>query len=388
MSENNYNKNFNNNNYNDHYYDDGNSMNDYLDGYNADSQYEDIYSDSGQRPNRTRTQKPKKHRSKGKKILKAILIILLILVLILVGYFALIVFRINYSGDSPDTEYIESEIGELKSSPDVQNIMLFGADNHAEDENGRSDSMILLSIDKKHHKLKQTSFLRDLYLTIPGYGEDRLNAAYSYGGAALAVETIEYNFGIKIDNYAMVDFSNFTAIIDAMGGIDLELTADEIDYINWQCWKNKQVETRNELNIDDYTFYENDNGEDVAKVHLNGRQALWYARDRDSAGSDFDRTTRQRIVIDTIFSQLKSSNPLTLMRVVYEIAPLITTDMSKGNIISMGMGLVSYLGYEREELSVPGRDNFSNTWVGASQVLTIDDMDYEKEQLYQFIYEE
>ncbi|MGN1457320.1 MAG: LCP family protein [Acutalibacteraceae bacterium] len=384
MSENNYNNNFKNNNYNDNYYDDG------TDGYNSenDSQYEDIYSDSGKKSNRTRTQKPKKKRSKGKTILKAILIIILVLVLVLVGYVALIVFRINYSGDSPDTASIESQTGELRSSPDVQNIMLFGADNHAEDENGRSDSMILLSIDKKHHKLKQTSFLRDLYLTIPGYNEDRLNAAYSYGGAALAVETIEYNFGIKIDNYAMVDFSNFTAIIDAMGGIDLELTADEIDYINWQCWKNKQVETRHELNVDDYTFYENDNGDEVAKVHLNGRQALWYARDRDSAGSDFDRTSRQRIVINTIFAQLKSSNPFTLMRVVYEIAPLITTDMSKENVISLGMGLISYLGYEREELSIPGSDNFSNTWVGDAQVLTIDDMDYEKERLYQFVFEE
>ena len=186
----------------------------------------------------------------------------------------------------------------------------------------------------------------------------------------------------------MVDFSNFTAIIDAMGGIDLELTADEIDYINWQCWKNKQVETRHELNIDDYTFYENDNGDEVAKVHLNGRQALWYARDRDSAGSDFDRTSRQRIVINTIFAQLKSSNPVTLMRVVYEIAPLITTDMSKGSIISLGMGLISYLGYEREELSIPGSDNFSNTWAGEAQVLTIDDMDYEKERLYKFVFEE
>lgn len=384
MSENNYNNNFKNNNYNDNYYDDG------TDGYNSenDSQYKDIYSDSGKKSNRTRTQKTKKKRSKGKTILKSILIIILVLVLVLVGYVALIVFRINYSGDSPDTASIESQTGELRSSPDVQNIMLFGADNHAEDENGRSDSMILLSIDKKHHKLKQTSFLRDLYLTIPGYDEDRLNAAYSYGGAALAVETIEYNFGIKIDNYAMVDFSNFTAIIDAMGGIDLELTADEIDYINWQCWKNKQVETRHELNIDDYTFYENDNGDEVAKVHLNGRQALWYARDRDSAGSDFDRTSRQRIVINTIFAQLKSSNPFTLMRVLYEIAPLITTDMSKGNVISLGMGLISYLGYEREELSIPGSDNFSNTWVGDAQVLTIDDMDYEKERLYQFVFEE
>ena len=104
----------------------------------------------------------------------------------------------------------------------------------------------------------------------------------------------------------MVDFESFTAIIDAMGGIDLPLTAEEIDYINWQCWRNKQVETRNELDIDSYQFESSENGE-TAMVHLNGRQALWYARDRDSAGSDFDRTSRQRTVINTVFSKLKSS---------------------------------------------------------------------------------
>ncbi len=375
MSEN-YNS---NNNYNDHYYDNDDNTDI---SYNNTESYDDIYSNSSGR------HKVKKKRSVFKKILLTILIIILILVLFIGTYAVMIILRINYTDDSPNTDSVEEIVGELKYDSNIENIMIFGVDNHAENENGRSDSMILLSIDKSTQTLKITSFLRDLYLTVPGYGEDRLNAAYSYGGATLAIETIEYNFEIKIDKYVLVDFESFTSIIDAMGGIDLELTSDEIDYINWQCWKNHQVETRNELNISDYTFYTDDDGYDVAKVHLNGRQALWYARDRDSAGSDFDRTYRQRTVINTVISNLKSSDPITVMKVIYDVSPMITTNLSKGELIGLGTNIFAYLKYDIDEFRVPTNSNFSNTWVGESQVLTIDDIDYEKQLLFEFIFNE
>lgn len=356
---------------------------DYGDDYNYDDNQRQ------QRHQRQQQRQRKQTKQYGCCLLRTIFNLVFIAVLVLVGYVTLVMFRINYSNDNPDTQYITNEVGMLKSSSDVQNIMIFGADNHAEGENGRSDSMILISIDKKHNTIKQTSFLRDLYLPIPEYNEDRLNSAFARGGAKLAVETIEYNFGIKIDSYAVVDFNSFTAIIDAMDGIDLKLSESEIDYINWQCWRNKQVETRNEIDIDEYTFYpDEDYDEDVAKVHLNGRQALWYARDRDSAGSDFDRTARQRIVINTVISQLKSSSPTTLMKVVYDVAPMLTTNMSKGEILSTGFGMISYLSYDRKEFTVPQSYNYSNTWIYDAQVLTIDDIDEEKQALYSFIFED
>ena len=356
---------------------------DYGDHFNENDDkyyYPPQYPKKNYNTHKTKTKKPK-------RVLKVILTILLVLLLLFGIFFALIIFRINYTNENPDNDSVINEVGELKSSSDVQNILLFGTDNHSDDENGRSDSIILLSIDKQHHILKQTSFLRDLYITIPGYGEDRLNAAYSYGGAKLAVETIEYNFGIKIDNYAIIDFSSFTLIIDAMGGIDLNLTAEEIDYINWQCWKNKQVETRNEINIDDYTFNTDDDGNETTVVHLNGRQALWYARDRDSAGSDFDRTARQRIVMNTVFSKFKSTDMFTLMRILYEIAPHIKTNMSQGGTTAIAFSAINYLSYDRKEYRIPQSDNYYNELVGESEVLMIADMDYEKESLYNFIFE-
>ncbi len=338
-----------------------------------------------------KTPKTKRRKSKARTIISVIVWILVILLLLGAVYLGLIIFRVQYTDQHPDQELITSMVGELKSSSDVENIMLFGIDNHAEGENGRSDSMILLSIDKKTHTMKQTSFLRDTYLTIPGYGNDRLNAAYSYGGAKLATETIEYNYHIRIDHYVIVDFSAFTAIIDTMGGIDVELEEEEIDYINWQCWKNKQVETRHELDINSYTFTENKNGENVALVHLNGRQALWHARNRGEdgicSGDDIVRAQRQREVIQSVFTHLKSSDPITMLRVFWEVAPSLTTDMSKLDVLGKIFTLPFYLGYERTEYSTPRSDNRYFDWINGSSVICTYDDDYERSCLSQYIYQ-
>ncbi len=331
-------------------------------------------------------------RKKKHTVFKVITTILLLLILSGMGFVLFVISRINYSRENPDHESIIEAVGELKSDSQVQNIMIFGADNHAADENGRSDSMILLSIDKKHHIIKQTSFMRDLYVTIPDYGQNRINAAFSYGGAKLAVETIEYNFGIEIDNYLVLDYDSFTAIINALDGIDIELTEEEIDYINWQSWRNKQVESRDELDTNSYEYHENDNEELVTTVHLNGRQALWHARNRGQegicSGDDFTRTARQRVVVNTILTKLQSANPFTLARMVYDVAPMITTNMNLGDTLSTSMGMPFYLGYDRMEFRVPQSFNYSDTWVGDAQVLTIDNPEEEKKALRQFVFDD
>lgn len=340
---------------------------------------------------RHRVQSDGKSKKKKHRLLKFLLSLIVIIVLLAAGYLTLVISRVNYARDNPDEQYVISEVGELKSDSQVQNIIIFGADNHPAGENGRSDSMILISIDKKHHVIKQTSFLRDLYVTIPENGEEKLNAAFAIGGAKLAVETIEYNFNIKIDSYVILGFDDFISIVDSLGGIDLELTKVEIEYINNQSFRNKQVEMEHELDVDDYTFYakndDDDEDDEVAKVHVNGRQALWYARDRDSAGSDFDRTARQRIVINTILTQLKEANPITLLKVIYDAAPMITTNMNLGDAFGMSFGALSYLRYDKMEFRVPQSFNYSNTWVGDAQVLTIDNIEEEKKALYRFIFE-
>ena len=272
------------------------------------------------------------------------------------------------------------EDGKLLNDPMVLNVMLFGADKN-DGTSQRSDTMIMLSIDNRHKKLKLTSFMRDLWVYIPDYGYSKLNHSYAYGGPKLAIATIEQNFGVNIDRYAIVDFSSFRSIIDILGGIDLELTAEEIDYINWQCWKNNQVETRNELPIT------------PGIVHLNGRQALWYARNRGDeeagfSGSDFDRTDRQRKLLRTLVKDMKSASLTDIISIVDQVGPLITTNLKKNEITTLVANSLTYLSYDMVEHRIPSDGNYDAAWHYGMATLDVVDWDAERKALAVFIYEE
>ncbi len=373
-----------------------NSTDDYGDGYYADDteQYDPYITDGEYNTNGYYNQgrqpvgkrKNRKKKGKFKKIIKIILIILAVLILFTAVFMTIVLARVNYSSENPDHSVSENDGISLRSESGIENIFLFGEDNHSDGGHGRADTMILLTLDKNRNLLKQTSFMRDIYIYIPGYYYAKLNEAYAIGGAKLAVETIEYNFGIKADKYMVVDFNSFTDIVDSLGGIDLELTYDEIEYINWQSYRNKQVDTETEIDPDSFEYDYNDNDEYVANVHLNGRQALWYARDRDSAGSDFDRTKRQRIVIDTILSKLKNSDPIKLMAALYSSSEYLTTNMDAFTLLGEGFDLLSALRYERSEHRVPTGDNYYDVRNETGEALQIDDQELEKERLHNFIF--
>ena len=272
------------------------------------------------------------------------------------------------------------EEGSLLNDPMVLNILLFGADKN-DGTSQRSDTMIMLSIDNRHKKINLTSFMRDLWVYIPDYGYSKLNHAYAYGGPKLAISTIEQNFGVGIDRYAIVDFSSFKSIIDILGGIDIELSDEEIDYINWQCWKNKQVQTRHELT------------DKAGVVHLNGRQALWYARDRGDidegfSGSDFDRTARQRKLLRTIASDMKSASITQIVNIVNQIGPLITTNLKKTEITTLVANSLTYLSYDMVEYRIPSDGNYEAGWHYGMSTLDVPDWDTERTNLAIFVYEE
>lgn len=288
---------------------------------------------------------------------------------------------------SSDTMNTNLSSDELLNDPQILNIMLFGEDNRKNGEDhGRSDTMIMLSIDNRHKKLKMTSFLRDLYVNIPGYGQDKLNASYTYGGPQLAIQTIETNFGIKIDRYAVVDFNAFKEIIDVLGGIDIELEEDEVAYINWQSYINNQTEERYEL-------------EEVAGLtHLNGRQALWYARDRGYdeedhpevviAGNDFERTSRQRKLLQTLLNDFKSADLTQIVQIVGKIGPMVTTNLKKDEITTLVANSLTYLSYDFEEYRVPEDELFEYAWTDDGQsIVTITDWLTQRKRLALFIFE-
>ena len=321
--------------------------------------------------------------------------------------------------------------GELANDPMVLNIMLFGEDTRANATTaGNSDTMVLFSIDVRHKKLKMLSLLRDTYVSIPGYGENRLNAAYALGGAGLTVKTIQSNYGIKIDKYAVVNFSGFKKIIDTLGGIEVELTSEEVDYINWQSWINAQSEYKNAegdykeavrdqlryvwlstvpesekpINKNNLTFEANGDDEPTAKVRLDGREALWHARNRGEdgicSGDDFTRTQRQRDVIGVIINKLKNSDLATIQSAIYELGPLITTNIKATQMISLASDASKYLKYEMVSESAPNVKEFGSSFTFSSDehpiyingyfssVILVNNWNEYRYQLWKFLYEE
>jgi len=285
--------------------------------------------------------------------------------------------------------------GVLLNDPKILNIMIFGEDSGSgsDTQYGRSDTMLMISIDNRHKKVKMTSFMRDMLVNIPytdeagnSHGMDKLNAAYRLGGANLSVQTIEANFGVDIDRYAIVNFKSFKGIIDALGGIDIKLTQDEIDYINWQTYLNNQSTERYEIQAE------------PGLVHLNGRQALWYARDRGYqeeehpefviSGNDFDRTSRQRNLIRTLMNRFRQANFTEIVKIVAEIGPMITTNLKKDEITTLVASAPTYLSYGISEFRLPTGDCYKYSWFERQSVLEITDIQKMRTQLAKFIFGE
>ncbi len=359
-----------NNDYGDSFYQ--NSTN------NKSYQFEDLYS----------TSKKNRRKKNSKNIIIPIILVISILCalmggIMVYGYHTLN--SVNYDNLS-DVSYnsnIDSELfddgsnprinltnGSLLNDPMILNVLLFGSDSYSAGDGGRTDTILMLSIDNRHKKVKLTSFMRDTWVNIPGYGEQRINVAYTLGGPKLSIETVERNFGIDIDRYAVVDFVGFENIIDRLGGIDIELTLAEVKYINKHTYNVKKLANTAGL------------------IHLTGYQALQHARNRDSAGSDFDRTNRQRQVISCIINKFKDANISQIAGLVADIGPMITTNLKKSEISTLVSNSLTYLNYNIEEYRIPENNNYSDKTINGSMVLVINDINKCRLDLAKFIYED
>lgn len=297
-------------------------------------------------------EKPQKHKKKKKhKFLKFILFILTGALLFSSAFIFLFASASGYTrNDLEDNSYVKAS--SLKSNPLVSNILLLGVDGSA-DSSSRSDSMILVSIDYVHGKIKLTSFLRDSWVYIPSKERNgKLNSACTYGGPQLVVDTLEYNFGVDIDHYVMVDFEMFTQIIDNLGGVEVEVTEKEAKFINRT--------TRHTV----------ESGENV---RLDGAKALVYCRIR-KLDSDYMRTYRQRKVITALIGQAKEAGLSKLISTMKDVFPLIETDMSPAEITALAYkGGLGILAFEIEQNRVPidehmTPDTINGQWVEALDI--------------------
>lgn len=226
------------------------------------------------------------------------------------------------------------------------NILLIGQDKREGEDRQRSDAMILCSFNPEIGNLSMISFLRDLYVRIPGYEDNRLNAAYAFGGFELLKETIELNFGITVDGCLESDFSGFEKIIDTIGGVEIELTKGEAAIVG--------------------------GGVTEGICTLNGSQALTYARIR-KIDSDFQRTERQRKIINSVFEKAKTYSLTELAMFFSEIFPLMSTDMTDDEIMTLALTLASsFSELKTQSYSVPSQGNYENATIRGMAVLVPD----------------
>lgn len=256
----------------------------------------------------------------------------------------------------------------------VINVLLIGEEAMKDTNRGRSDSMMIATINQVQKSVKIASIMRDCYVDIPEHGKGKLNSAYNIGGGPLLVQTIEQNFGVGLNGYVRVDFDGFEEIVNMLGGVEIELTADEASYLNRKDYISKP-EFRNVkegVNL------------------LNGNQALGYSRVRYVKGitgerDDFGRTNRQRTVLKAIFDKYKSKGLVDLIAITNNLMDYIVTDLSNADIMSYVAAYVGTGATELETFRIPMDNAYSTADTKSGNVVLVN---FEKNNaaLEEFIY--
>ncbi len=329
-----------------------------------------------------RPAKRRKGRKRAEIITASVSLALVAVLLVGVSYVWSLVSKVGYNDgvwggyEESDDDYdptrsntvssidLPSGVMEIPKDDNVTNILLIGLDTRSNRNTGRSDTMILLSINEKTNKITMTSFLRDIWVKIPGHDDNRLNTAHNKGGPNLLMETLRVNFGITVEKFVSVNFYSFINIIDALGGIDLELTEREVEIAN------KYIGDMNEELFDLPRSRDRIQG-GAGMKHLNGKQALGYARNR-YVGSDFGRTGRQRKVLDQVFQKLKTQSALQLNNLLQEFLPQVSTNLTQGELGGLLLKAPGYLGYSLDSWSIPMDGTYKNETIHHSDVLVID----------------
>lgn len=252
------------------------------------------------------------------------------------------------AGDVTWADAVTEQIGGEDSG--LVNILLIGQDRQEGEYRARSDAMILCTFDTNNHTLTLTSFLRDLYVQIPGYKSHKLNTAYQAGGMSLLNETLYENFGIHVDGNVEVDFAAFEKIIDILGGVQIRLTSAEASHLNTTYGWNLEP----------------------GLCELTGENALAYSRIR-VIGMDFERTQRQRNILTALISKCKSMDLAQFQSLVEEVLPHITTDLTDGDIFKYVVELFPMLaGSSVATQRIPTDDAYQFANVDGLEVLLPD----------------
>lgn len=264
------------------------------------------------------------------------------------------------SVDTSDLNINYEEIEEFENHEEIINIALFGIDS-TEGVTGRSDAIMVATIDPIHNKLKLTSIMRDSYVNIPDIGMDKINHAYAFGGPQLAIKTINENFGLDITDYVSVNFTSLPIIIDILDGVDIDITEEEVPHIP---------------------------GISYAGTHnLTGDQALSYSRIRYASGGDYMRTQRQRTVLNALFNKLSSLSVTDFTGLLNEVLPYVQTSMKPSDIITLGTKALGSISNGLSQDRFPRDGYCEGTMINGVYYLAFD-LSTAKEQMMSYIFDD
>ncbi|MGL5150765.1 MAG: LCP family protein [Clostridium sp.] len=259
-----------------------------------------------------------------------------------------------------------------KEADEIITIALFGTDYEWE-EVGAADSTMLLSINPNTGEMKLCSLMRDMYMDLPDGGRQNLNYTMSSGGHELILRTINYNFDLKVDKFVQVDLKNLPKVIDKLGGVELTITSEEVTYLN------------NYIN-----HIDKNNGTKTSKVTksgkqvLNGTQAAAYCRIRYTDGRDYKRTERQRDVLGALFNKVKNVSMTEMIGVIEDLLPLVSTNMSTSEMISIGTTVLGMGVGEIQQGRFPLDEHHKSEWTDMYHLVT--DLESTKKEIHKFLY--
>jgi len=291
--------------------------------------------------------------------------------------------------DSPkeEIEKLESQMQEqqkdhkdkdvLASADNVLNILLIGCDSRTKGGVGRSDAMILVSVNEETKKIHMSSIMRDCYVAIPGRENNRINAAYAFGGGSLLLDTVKTNFAVDVEKYVAFDFCSFIDVVDMNGGVEIDVSEEEKEVLNgyvmdWNAINGKENVLENQVQTS-------------GLQHLNGVQALCYSRIRFVGNGDFERTERQHEVMNQIFDKIKTLNLLELNDLLNIFLPQIKTNLTEDEILTMLIDVMNYMSYELDSMRIPVEGSYEPLRVNKMAVLGID-LEENQKALEEFIY--
>ncbi|ERI90781.1 cell envelope-like function transcriptional attenuator common domain protein [Clostridiales bacterium oral taxon 876 str. F0540] len=286
--------------------------------------------------NKKRSDKHKNKKKNKKPVVISIVVILLLLVSSVFGAGYYYLSKINNSKISKSNEDLginndaQKRIDQEDPNKNIVNIALFGVDRREKNEASRSDSIMIATIDKNHKKIKLSSVMRDTYVNVPGHGMTKITHAYAYGGAQLAIKTLNENFQLNIKDYATVDFFSLEKIIDSMGGVTIDVKKEEVPLINQYMAETAGIEKKAIPTVTK-----------PGTLNLNGMQAVAYSRIRYVGNGDYERTERQRKVLTALFEKIQAAGVAKYPSIVSTLLPYTETSISNLDLVSMGTGVLT-----------------------------------------------